>query len=89
LECNDDCKQKNGEKQRVLEEEERKAKEAELEKNLKEMEEFEKKFAKKKQRERKQRTVEETEDNSLHKWILAGCVLVSIISVVLYFTLAK
>lgn len=71
----------------AAEEQERKQKEIEDEKNRLEMLEFEKKFGKKKFKERKRNIVEETESKMWMIWI-GVAVLLAVISVIVYYVFA-
>jgi len=71
----------------AAEEQERKQKEIEDEKNRLEMLEFEKKFGKKKFKERKRNVVEETESKMWMIWI-GIAVLLAVISVIVYYVFA-
>lgn len=69
---------------RAAEETERIKREKEMERNRLELEEFEKKFAKKKHKERKTKVIETKDNTHLIKWISAG-VAVAILSILIYF----
>lgn len=71
----------------AAEEQERKQKELEDEKNRLEMLEFEKKFGKKKFKERKRNVVEENESKAWMIWIGVPVVL-AVVSVIVYFVFA-
>jgi predicted metal-dependent hydrolase len=83
-----DCDENCHEKKRLADQEKQielqKQAELEAEKNRRELEMFEKKFAKKKFKERKKVVIEETKDNS--KLIIAiSSVLVVTLSIIAYF----
>lgn len=85
-----DCDSTCEEKKRILEEENRKKIQKQLEieeeRNRKELEEFEKRNAPKKFKERKKRFVEEEENNFTMKLVIAA-VIVVILAMLAYFTL--
>lgn len=84
--CDETCESKRRiaeeEKENMLKEKLR----AEAEKNQRELEEFEKKFGKKKYKERKRKVVEEEKDNK--KLIIISALSVLLISMAIYFILA-
>lgn len=84
LSCDDSCKVRLEEIRLAAEEQERKQKEIEDEKNRLEMLDFEKKFGKKKFKERKRNVVEESESKVWMIWIGIPVVL-AVISVIAYF----
>lgn len=78
LNCDETCISRQNELKRITEQLERTKREQEEEKNRSELEEFEKKFGKKKHKERKTHNVEEKDNSHLYKWaglavaVLAG-----------------
>ncbi len=87
LSCDDTCKIRQEEIRSAAEEQERKQKEIEDEKNRLEMLDFEKKFGKKKFKERKRTVVEEAESKVWMIWIGIPVVL-AVVSVIAYFVFA-
>ncbi|XP_037044387.1 NF-X1-type zinc finger protein NFXL1 [Bradysia coprophila] len=87
LTCDDTCKVRREEMRLAAEEQDRKQKEIEDEKNRLEMLDFEKKFGKKKFKERKRSVVEETESKVWMIWIGIPVVL-AVVSVIVYFVFA-
>ena len=86
IDCDDNCIAKKKQIQEQHEQEQAKKLAYEEEKNKRELELYEKKFGKKKHKERKVRVVEETKDNT--KLILTSvAVSVVLIAVILYFTI--
>lgn len=78
LNCDDTCKVRLEEMRLATEEQERKQREIEEEKNRLEMLEFEKKFGKKKFKERKRNVVEETENKMWIVWVGVAIVLAAV-----------
>lgn len=77
LSCDDTCAIRKNEIMRAAEETERIRREKENERNRLELEEFEKKFAKKKPKDRKTKIIEDKNDFQLVKWIsIAGVVAI-------------
>lgn len=72
LSCDEACLNRQNEIKRAAEETERIKREKEMERNRLELEEFEKKFAKKKPKDRKTKIIEDTNDIELIKWICIG-----------------
>lgn len=87
MNCDDTCKVRLEEIRLAAEEQERKQKEIEDEKNRLEMEDFEKKFGKKKFKERKRNIVEETESKLWMVWIGIP-LLLAVVSVIVYYIFA-
>lgn len=87
MNCDDTCKVRLDEIRLAAEEQDRKQKEIEDEKNRLEMLDFEKKFGKKKFKERKRNVVEETESKTWMIWIGVPVVL-AVISVIAYYVFA-
>lgn len=88
LSCDETCINRQNELKRIADEQERLKREQEEEKNRLELEEFEKKFAKKKYKERKIQVIEEQNNSILLKW--GGlAVAVSILAVFIYFLLSQ
>lgn len=83
LNCDEACTEKQQLEQKIAEDAKRAKMELEMEKRRQELEEFEKKFGKKKYKERKKIVVEE-KSNNLHIWI-GGAVGVVILAAFLYF----
>lgn len=73
LSCDETCISRQEELKRIVEQQERARREQEEQKNRLEVEEFEKKFGKKKYKERKTQIVEEKDNSKLFKW--AGLVI--------------
>lgn len=70
--CDDSCDIKQIELKRIAEQQERVKREQEEEKNRKELIEFEKKFGKRKHKEKKTQITEVANDSHLFKWILVA-----------------
>lgn len=87
MNCDDTCKVRLEEIRLAAEEQERKQKEIEDEKNRLEMLDFEKKFGKKKFKERKRNIVEESESKIWMVWI-GITVLLAVVSVIIYYVSA-
>lgn len=85
--CDDTCKIRLEEIHLAAEEQQKKQKELEDEKNRLEMLEFEKKFGKKKFKERKRNVVEETESKTWMIWVGIPALL-AVVSVIAYFVFA-
>ncbi|XP_031617999.1 NF-X1-type zinc finger protein NFXL1 isoform X1 [Contarinia nasturtii] len=82
LGCDDTCRSRQEETKRVAEQQERIKRQQEEEKNRIELEEFEKKFGKKKYKERKAQIIEDTDNSHLYKWaglVAAGAILAGFI----------
>lgn len=86
LNCDDACVDKQKETRKAAEAKDRQEREEELEKNRQEVEEFEKKFGKKKHKERKRVVVEE-KNNKQFIWIGAA-VGASVLAVFAYYLFA-
>lgn len=88
LSCDETCASRQLELKRIAEQQERARREQEEEKNRQELEEFEKKFGKKKYKERKTQIVEDEGNAHLYKW--AGlAVAVAILAGFIYFLLSQ
>lgn len=84
MNCDDTCKVRLEEIRLAAEEQERKQREIEEEKNRLEMLDFEKKFGKKKFKERKRNVVEDTESKMWIVW-LGVAILLAGIGVIGYY----
>lgn len=84
MSCNELCAQKLEQQREAAEETLRKQREAEEEKNRLEMLDFEKKFGKKKYKERRQYVVEE-DKSDFHKWAIGISLVVFSVSIAVYF----
>lgn len=84
MNCDETCTIRKSEIIRAAEETERIKREKEMERNRLELEEFEKKFAKKKHKERKTKIVQTQDKSHLYKWIGVGAT-VAILSILIYF----
>lgn len=85
LSCDEACFEKQKEAQKIADEQTRIKREQEIEKNRQEVEEFEKKFGRKKYKERKQKVVEE---NNTNQYIYAGAAVgVVVLAIFAYFLL--
>lgn len=82
--CDENCFAKQDEMKKIAEENERIKREQEEQRNRQELEEFEKKFGKKKHKERKRQVVEEKQDAHLLKWAAAS-IAVIILSIFIYY----
>lgn len=78
--CDETCATREIELKRIAEENERCKREVEEQRNRLELEEFEKKFSKKKYKERKTQFVENKDNSLLIKWTLLA-VLIAILSI--------
>lgn len=86
--CDETCISRQNELKLIAEEQERLRKEREEEKNRRELVEFEKKFGKKKYKERKSHIVEDTGNSHILKWcILAAAV--TILAIFSYYLLSS
>lgn len=82
--CDETCEVREKELKRVADENQRIKREQEAERNRLELEEFEKKFAKKKYKERKAQVVADTNDSRLLKWI-GGAVGAAVLSIFIFY----
>lgn len=80
--CDETCISRQNELKLIAEQQERLRKEREEEKNRRELVEFEKKFGKKKYKERKSNIVEDTGHSNILKW----CILAAAIAILAIFT---
>lgn len=88
LNCDETCIHRQSELKRTIELQERIKREQEDEKNRIEREEFEKKFAKKKYKERKTQIIEEKNNSAILKW-LGLAVAIATLAIFIYFLLAQ
>lgn len=82
LMCDETCISRQNELKSIAEQQERLRKEREEEKNRRELVEFEKKFGKKKYKERKSHIVEDADNSHIIKWsaLAAGVTILAIFS---------
>lgn len=83
LNCDEHCTAKQAEAKKIAEEAIRVKQAQEDERNRIELEEFEKKFGKKKHKERKRQVTVET-DNSYTLKLILGAVVVTILAIIIY-----
>lgn len=88
LSCDDACLTKQNEVKRITEEQERVKREQEEEKNRLEMEEFDKKFGKKKHKQRKPYIVEEKPNSNAIKLAVAS-ICVGVLATFIYYLLTQ
>lgn len=88
LSCDETCVNRQNELKRITEQQERVKREQEEEKNRIELEEFEKKFAKKKYKERKTQIIEEKNNSYIFKWI-GFAIAAATIAIFTYFLLSQ
>lgn len=88
LSCDEVCGEKQKEAQKITDENDRLKREQELERNRQEIEEFEKKFGKKKYKERKRIVVEE-DNNKQFIWIGAAVGAVVLAAFAYYLFIAQ
>lgn len=86
LKCDEGCLAKQAEAKKIADEILRVKREQEAERNRIELEEFEKKFGKKKHKERKRQVAVESDNSHVLKLILAAGV-VAILAIIIYFFL--
>lgn len=86
LKCDENCVAKLAEAKKVADDAVRVKQEQEAERNRIELEEFEKKFGKKKHKERKRPVIVEADNSHIWKLILAA-VIVAILAIIIYFFL--
>lgn len=80
--CDETCVSRQNELKSIAEQQERERKEREEEKNRRELVEFEKKFGKKKYKERKSHMVKDTGNSHILKW----CILAAAVAILAIFT---
>lgn len=80
MNCDDSCQVKIEQERLLVAERERKQNESELEKNRQEMEEFEKKFGKKKYKERKPKIITTNNQFNYKPWLIFVAVIISIVT---------
>lgn len=88
LSCDEACISRQNELKRIADEQERVKREQQEEKNRQELEEFEKKFGKKKHKERKQQIIEEKDNSHIYKWAGIG-IGVAVLAAFIYFLLSQ
>lgn len=88
LSCDEICINRQNELKRIADEQDRARREQQEEKNRQELEEFEKKFGKKKHKERKPQIIEQTDNSHIYKWAGIG-VGVAVLAAFIYFLLSQ
>lgn len=88
LNCDETCIHRQNELKHIAEEQERTKREQEEKKTRLELEEFEKKFGKKKYKERKIKVIEEKSNSQLYIWAGLG-LAISVLCTFMYFLLLK